>query len=169
MSSHPVAPMSVIQPVILFLDNLLKVHKLIDLDSLEYFIAGKQFEEFPSTIYREDLFDRLYKEKVRFVVESTHNLDPSKMVLDQDFGNMKWYRPKYCAEQSTTKYDVKVALIKNIKKVKYMTLSLSEIRDLPAQGLRLILIHGPLSKKLCNEFNLKRVKGANFTYFQVRL
>lgn len=167
MSIQTANPLHVINPVIMFVDNMLRVHRLINIDSLPYYVAGKPNEELPSTLYQEDVFDACLKHQIKFIVEATMNLDPAKLKIYQDYGTLKWYVPKYMEDRiQEERYDVKVCSSKNIKKVKFLTISLSEIQALPEKGLSLLLLYGALPKKVAKELGLKKVQGQNFSYFK---
>ena len=159
-------------PIILLFDNLLKVHKLIDLNSVD-FQQGKQFEETPSFSYTQEKYELLLDKKIKFRVECNVNIDPENLRIaceQHDFGSQQWYTPKYMDYLDDVLFDVKLRNPQNTK-VKYFKCTLTELVEtyIKGQGLELQqLSGGRLTAKQAKQLGLTLVDSELFAYYQAK-
>lgn len=161
-----------ITPVIIVCDSLLKLHKLIDLNTVDFY-HGRQCEEFPSFTYSKQVYSTMLDAKIKFRVECDQNPDPENLSLacvSHDFGKLKWFTPNYQLDHDDQMFDVKLALVESPKKVKYTKMCVTDLRALIAEGewKLMQLAGGRLSKKQADRLNLSLVEGSRFSFYQAK-
>lgn len=149
-----------ITPVIIITDNLLKVNKLIDLNSVD-FVQGRP-DEYPSFTFTSLHYKKLLSANIKFVVESDVNPDLENLVtsVTHDFGKIKWFIPKSQFEPKLWSVKLKLG-----KKVMYCDVSLSDLPSVAVDGWKIVqLSGGKLSKKQAERMKLIYVEG-RFSYY----
>ena len=156
-------------PIILLLDNVLKVHKIIDLDSVQ-FMVGRQYEELPSFPFTPDKYKLLLKHKIKFRVECNVNIDPDNLRVaceQHNMGNLQWYTPKYVDYLDDVLFDVKL-LNTETNKVKYARVTLTTLEDMLETYELQLLSGGRLTAKQAKGLGLILVEGEYFSYYQAK-
>ena len=158
-------------PIILIMDNLLKVHRLVNLDSLA-FSRGRQFEETPSFPYNPQTYHVLLENKIKFRIECNVNIDPDNLRIAcpyHDFGKQQWYTPNYMEYVDDVLLDVKFRS-KATNKVRYAQLTLTDVfAELEMGKAELLqLSGGKLTQKQVKQLGLTLVTGELFSYYQAK-
>jgi hypothetical protein len=161
-----------ITPVIVVQDSLLKLHRLVDLNKVD-FHPGRQYEELPSITFTPEVYATLLEAQVKFFVECDENPDPANLSVQgeqHNFGKLKWFTPKYQLDRIESLYEVKLCLVDKPKKVKYCQLSISALLELLDEGEWCLcqITGGKLSKKQAESLNVTLVQGQRFTFYEVQ-
>lgn len=161
-----------IKPVIIVMDNVLKLHKLLDLSKVDY-CAGRPNEELPSISYSSEIYSMLLGSKFKFVVESDKNPDPDNLLLESGHhhcGNLKWFTPHYMLNLDNFLFDVKLSKVSSTKTIKFMRLAYPELVKLLEDNVWKLqqIAGGVLSRKQICLLNVQQIELPGFTFYQAK-